>query len=57
MKFCTTTAYVCPSFTIDGHMHMICINGSESPEDIAKWEAIGYYKATVVAIEVQDEGR
>ena len=55
MKTCSTIAYVCPSLSSDGHMHMINITGNETPEEIAKWESIGYYKAHVVAIEVADE--
>lgn len=52
-RACTTIAYVCPMLSSDG-MHMINGEGA-TPEEVAKWKATGYYRARVVAIEVEDE--
>jgi len=52
-RACTAIAYVCPMQSSDG-LHFI--NGENAtPEEAAKWIAAGYYRARVVAIEVQDE--
>ena len=56
MKTCSFTAYVCPSKVMPGLVFVIA-DIDLRPEEVAKITATGYFKASIVAIEVADENR
>jgi len=54
MKTCSFTAYVCPSQVMPGLVFVIA-DIDLKPDDVAKITSTGYFKASIVAIEVSDE--